>query len=235
MAYRLKNRNMQMPNGYTYMQPETKWRPSRFPSFDSLVAQVIMHRKANKGLAGYPVERRAVEQEMDAYCASICAKNGWVNFIVSDDGGIPAPKSTALLAEDQKQVAAVAGRVKKIWSGVRTLDDWLDSGEPPVAQELSEHRAAACAECPMNGQGDFTKWFTKPAAEAIRRQIERVQEAKLTTSHDDKLVVCEACLCPLKLKVHTPFKFIQAHISPEVVEELKKAPKCWILEEMAKP
>lgn len=233
MAYRLKNRNMQMPNGYTYLQPETKWRPSRFPSFDMLVQQVIAHRKGNPALAAkYSTDARSVADELDAYCAAICAKNGWVNFIVSEDGLLPPPKSEALLSEQQKHVAAAAGRVKKIWAGVRTLDDWLDSDEPPVAQDLSEKRAGICAACPLNGQGDFTKWFTKPAAEAIKRQLERVQEAKLETSFDDKIVVCEACLCPLKLKVHTPIKYIKAHLSPEVQEELKKGKDCWILAEL---
>lgn len=232
MAYRLRNRQMQIPNGYTYKQPETHWKPTRYCSFNSLVAQVCAHRMASPELkAKYPTMPEAVAEEMDEYNAAICARFGWVNYI-DQQGGAPPPKSPALAAEDQKQAGVAAGRVVKIWSGVRTLDDWLDSGEPAVAAELSEKRASRCAVCPLNGQGDFTKWFTKPAAEAIRRQLSKVSERNLKTSHDEKLIVCEACLCPLKLKVHTPFKFIKSHISPGVVEDLKKAPNCWILEEM---
>lgn len=232
MAYRIRNRQLQIPNGYTYIQPETHWKPTRYCSFQSLVDQVCAHRRGNPALAAkYSTLPETVATEMDEYNASICARNGWLNYI-DIDGGPPVPKSQALLAEEEKQVTAAAGRVKKIWSGVRTLDDWLDSGEPAVNQTLAESRAATCAVCPLNGQGDFTKWFTKPAAEAIKRQLSKVSERHLKTAVDEQLVVCEACLCPLKLKVHTPFRFIQAHLSPEVQEELKKGKDCWILKEL---
>ena len=141
MAYRLQNRNKQIPNGYTYIQPETKWRPTRYCSFSTLVAQVVAHRKGNPKLAEkYPTLPETVAEEMDEYNASICARNGWLGYI-DIIGGAPIPKTPALLAEEQKAVSAAAGRVRKIWSGVRTLDDWLDSGEPAVAQELAENRA----------------------------------------------------------------------------------------------
>ena len=49
----------------------------------------------------------------------------------------------------------------------------------------------------------------------------------LKTSKDAELNVCQACLCPLKLKVHTPMSLIQKRLKPEQRAELD--PKCWIL------
>ena len=157
---------------------------------------------------------------------------GYSDYIVNSTGA-PPPKLKAPSQADQKQMSAVAGRVKKIWAGVRTLNDWFDSNEPAVPKEQAESRASVCAVCPKNGQGDFSRWFTKPAAEIISRQLSKLNERKLSTSQDAKLNVCEACLCPLKLKVHTPMKFIKPHISEAVMVDLKAAPDCWIVKEMA--
>jgi hypothetical protein len=63
-------------------------------------------------------------------------------------------------------------------------------------------------------------------------QIERMQERKLSTPVDDKLNVCDVCLCPLKLKVHTPLKYIKANMSEPVLADLQKVEKCWIVSEL---
>lgn len=112
------------------------------------------------------------------------------------------------------------------------MNDWLDSGTEAVTPIRSESRAAVCAACPVNGKGDFTQWFTQPAADAIKRQLEKVQSRKLSTSQDEKLNICTICLCPLKLKVHTPISFIKTHMSEGVLRDLEKAPACWIIEEL---
>jgi hypothetical protein len=109
---------------------------------------------------------------------------------------------------------------------------WLDSGEPPVDTELSEKRAATCVACPLNGKGDLTSRFTTPAAGAIKRQMERMHQRQIRGSLDDKLGVCEACLCPLVLKTKTPMKFIKPYLSDVVVGELKNGKDCWIIGEL---
>jgi hypothetical protein len=235
--YHLTSRALQIPNGFKFIQPETGFQTSRFASFSTVVNAVISHRKANPALVAkhnWFTDYDSVAEEVDRYNAALCAAMGWTKYIMASPGDAPIPKSKAPSPSDQKQVAAVAGRVTKIWSGVKTLSDWIDSGAPPVSKSVSEARAAKCVECPMNGKGDFTSWFTKPAAAAIASQVEKLKDLKLQTSHDAKINVCEACLCPLKLKVHTPFPFIRTHLSDQVVNELRKAPSCWIMEEYAK-
>jgi len=72
-------------------------------------------------------------------------------------------------------------------------------------------------------------FFTKPASEFIRRQIEERHNLKLETSKDDQLGVCGACDCPLKLKMHPPIKVIRDHIGKDAIARLD--PRCWIPKE----
>ena len=78
---------------------------------------------------------------------------------------------------------------------------------------------------------EFETWFTRPAAEAIKLQLQKLAARKLATTVDSQLNVCTACLCPLKLKVHTPLPFILEHMSANTKAELDA--KCWILSELS--
>lgn len=98
-----------------------------------------------------------------------------------------------------------------------------------VDQALAESRATVCAGCPKNGKGDLTSWFTVPAAKLIQVQLEAKNKRKLETKSDEALGVCEACSCPLKLKVFCPLDIINSKMSPTVRTELH--PGCWILSE----
>lgn len=236
---RLIDRNRQIPNGLRFYQPETQWNSQKavgqFPSFSILTQALMRHRQGNPALVAkynWATDEASVGNEVDAYNAMICMSMGWTKFIVQGGGFEPAPKSQPLSQIDPRQLNAAAGRVRKIWSGVRITNDWIDSGEPAVPSEVSAARAAICAECPINGKGDFTTWFTIPAAESIKRQIQKVSERNLSTPSDEKLNICTACLCPLKLKVHTPIHFIKPHTSEEVLADLRKNPKCWIVSEL---
>lgn len=235
MAYRLKDRNRQIPNGLRFLQPETNWKPQRFASFATIVVGLISHRRRHPDLVAqknWNLNPDSVAEEVDEFNANLCARMGWTDYIMTNEGASPSPKPQALLAQERKDIAAAASRAKKIWSGVKTLNYWIDSGTPPVDSDRSESRASACAKCPKNGKGDFTSWFTKPASDMIVKQLDRLKGMKLSTSFDDKLNICEVCLCPLKLKVHTPMNFIQTHTSPEMMIELSRVPGCWITQEL---
>lgn len=227
---------MFVPNGFSFIQPETGWRSPRMASFETIVSSLIAHRQANSFLVqkhGWAMDHDSVANELDAYNANLCAQMGWTDYIMIPLGEPPPPKSRPPSQSDQNLVSAAGAKVKKIWAGVRTLNDWIDSGEPAVDAAKSNQRASVCAGCPQNGRGDFTKWFTSPAAEAIKRQVEKLADRKLSTEHDSSIDVCEICLCPLKLKVHTPFSFIKEHLSDSVAAELKRVPKCWIIDELS--
>lgn len=235
MSFRLKSRDRFIPNGFQFVQPEIKFQAPRFQSFSRLVNAVMAARAGNPHLVAkhhWALDYDSVANEVEAYNANVCAIMGWTDYITAPVGEPPPPKYRPPTAEQQKQVSAAGAKVRKIWAGVKTLNDWIDSGVPAVPQEKAEARAAVCVACPKNGQGDFTKWFTAPAAEAIRRQQEKLSSRKLATSLDDKLGVCEACLCPLRLKAWTPFPFIKAHLSEAVLRDLETAPACWIVVEL---
>lgn len=228
---RLTNRQMQIPGGLKYYQPETKFK-SRPGSFQNIVDQVIAMRRANPALTkanSWPTDVNNVSDEVDAFNSAICERMGWLNYITQPTLAAMPPKFKALSPLAEKQLNAVAGKVKKVWQGVQSINDWLDSGGAAVPIEQAEKRAATCVACVQNGKGGLEEWFTKPAAAAIKMQIGKLTDRKLSTTQDEKLNVCTACLCPLKLKVHTPL----AHISGNMGEETRRAlyPGCWILSE----
>jgi len=229
---RLTNRQRQIPFGLKFYQPETRFN-TRQGSFQNIVDQVVAMRKANPALVakhGWSTDWNTVADEVDAFNAAICERMGWTDFISQPGAGVaPAPKFKALSPQSEKQLSAVADKVKKVWQGVRTLNDWIESGEPPVPTEQSQKRAETCAACALNGKGGLEGWFTKPAAEAIKLQIAKLADRKLSTTVDEKLNVCTACLCPLKLKVHTPLGFISPNMGAETRAALD--PQCWILAE----
>jgi hypothetical protein len=230
---KLLSRQKQVPGGFRFSMPALKWNSTPWASFDSIVQSIISARNGNPHLTqkyGWATDVPSVEAELDDYNARICEMMGYADYITSSAGAAPPPKPMPP-QHSPSQLNAVAEKARKIWAGVKTLNDWLDSGEPAVAQELSESRAATCAACPLNGKGDFETWFTKPASESIRKQLEKAHSMNLSTTHDAQIDVCTACLCPSRLKVHTPMKFITPHLKPEVIEALRGGNRCWILQE----
>ena len=228
---RLNNRMLQIPFGFKFFQPETRFNAKQ-GSFNNIVDQVIAMRKANPALTAkhnWPTDFNAVAEEVDMFNATICERMGWTSFISVPATPAPSPKFKALSPQSEKQLSVAAGTAKKVWQGVRTLNDWFDSGEPAVPADQSEKRAQTCVACPLNGKGSMEQWFVKPAAAAIQVQFAKLSERKLSTTVDDKLNVCTACLCPLRLKVHTPLQFISPHMGDETRRALD--PKCWITAE----
>lgn len=92
-------------------------------------------------------------------------------------------------------------------------------------------RAAVCVECPLNGKGGWESYFTVPVSNAIRRELERKRTMKLETQFDDRVGVCEACSCPLQLKIWLPIENILSKVQPAQFDAL--APGCWIRSERA--
>jgi hypothetical protein len=108
---------------------------------------------------------------------------------------------------------------------------WLASKAEAVPSVLSEARAGICVQCPLNTKGDWLSLFTVPWATAIRSALNTRREMQLSTSHDGELGVCEACDCPLALKVHFDLKRILDHMPSESFDALDKG--CWIRSEKA--
>jgi len=221
MAVKLKDRNRQIPGGLKYWQPETKWAPVPWSSFQSIVDQLIAHRKGNPSLLakhGWQTDRESVTEQVDDYNARLCQQMGWSGFIM--EGSAAAP---------DVPFQHLRSKLRNVAGGNSTLVEWIDDGAQAVPIEKAIARAQVCKDCPQNGKGDFTRWFTVPVSEAIRFELNRRREMKLETPLDDYLGVCEACSCPLKLKIHVPIDLIRERIQPEAMAALD--PRCWIPKE----
>lgn len=216
------NRHTIPPNGWKFFQAATGWSaPTPVSStFDQTVDLIIKHRLMNKAITAkhnLSTDFAEVADELMAYTRK--------RLGIQEDA--PVPKQVAPRIGLGQRVAAVGAAVAKIGVGIGTVTECVQGN--PVDRALAESRAKICSVCPENGQGDFTRWFTVPLSEAIRKAESKLKEQKLETSLDDKLQVCEACSCPIKLKVHCSLKTIKSHMIPETQKELHK--DCWILNE----
>lgn len=222
----LRDREKQIPGGLTYYEPALKWRPPPYSSFDTIVHGLMSARRANAYLLQknrWATDYETVASQVDTYNAAICKAHGW-NQYISNEGASP-PKA---LPRPNSQSALRS--VQNVAAGANILKEWLGEGGNPVASELSQDRAHVCATCPQNKRdADWTSWFTPAAAAGIRRMLELRNKMQLSTPEDDMLNVCDACGCPLKLKVHTPPKHILKHMPPYQRELLD--PRCWVLKE----
>lgn len=220
------------PGGWEFYQPQTKWAAPtpKSSTFDQTVVLIIKHRLANPALTvryGLATDVVTVGNELEAYTR---ARLGMAPALVPGTGGpgVPKPKAPTSQPQMSGHVQAAVAVVKKMAAGAALLLEWEESGMPAEPPEVSANRAAVCADCPKNEKGkSLTEYFTVPAADTIHKRFRRLLEMQLTTPHDERLNVCQACLCPLKLKVHTPMELIQKRLKPEQRAELD--PRCWIL------
>lgn len=214
------------PYSFQHLTPETGQSSPFVGSFNHVVEQVMMLRQANPFLTerhGWRIDRAGVEHDVEQYNVARMIAGGWLGFIIQDDGNPPAPLYVMPTPQKKTSVAAV----RNVAAGVGVLLDWLGSGGKPVEQSLADSRAPICATCPKNDGGDWLSYFTKPIADKIRTQLEIRGDLQLRTPYDEKLTVCSACDCPLKLKVWVPMDHILSHTSEDTKTKLD--PRCWIL------
>lgn len=229
---RLIDRNRQIPNGLRFYQPETQWVPRVWAGFDEIVSTLIAHRKANQFLMqkhGWPIDVRTVEDEVDFFNARICQQMGWTDYYTSDGGAPPVPFQFPPPEAPAASPIPLKGKLSQLVAGKETLVEWISNGAEAVPQELANSRAATCARCKMNGKGDWTAYFTVPLSNAIRKELERRKQMNLSTPYDLQLGVCEACDCPLPLKIHMPIKSIRPRMSESAFSALWS--ECWIRNE----
>lgn len=230
---KLKSRQQSIPGGFQWLQAETGYQAPSNLSFHSLVDAVVKHRLGNIWIVkkhNLSTDWNSVADEVEhANALRMQSNQKFHHFLGADDGGAPAffhfPRASQL-------VNAAVG-VKKVAAGVKVLLDWLGSSGRAVPRELAEKRAAVCIACPKNKDGDWTAMFTNPVSEMLRLQLGIKNDLKLTTSKDDQLHVCQACACPLKLKVFTPIRHIVDNMDEATKARLQpKEPVCWIISEI---
>ncbi len=212
--------------GWSFYQPQTGWQNPmpKASTFNQSVQAIIKHRAANPAIVAkhsLSLDPIVVANELETYTR---ARLG----LPAIGGALPKmtpPQEAPKLSEGVKQAVAA---VVKLAAGGALLLDWEQSGLPPVDKEVAESRAAVCADCPQNAKGkSLTDLFTVPAANMIKRRFERLEGMNLVTSKDAELATCQACLCPLRLKIFSPMEIIQKHLKPAQRSELDK--RCWIL------
>lgn len=231
MATRLKDRQKQIPYGYRFYLAEVNWTAPTFASFSTICDGLENVIKANAWLAQkhrWPTTRAGIEDWVDRYNAKVCEQYGWVDYITAS-GGAELPKTSP-----PPQPQSRLSRLAAVGVGAKVLVEFLGSKEEAVPVQVSTRRARACADrngapCPKNVAGDWLSLFTVPAAEAIKEKLQKRTEMRLETPVDDKLGVCDACDCPLGLKVHIPLDRILKGLSEEQRRNLD--PGCWILSE----
>lgn len=206
--------------GFSYVQPGFESIP--FPGMNGWTQQVssiVTFRKGNNLPRATAVE---VAEDLEAYT---CAR---LPRICRDhDGG--SKKNDTSQPRKGPVARAVSGLVDKAKRGFNTISSWLGEGGKPVPQELSELRGSICAQCPYNKPESGFSVMGSVAA-TVKDWSEARAGLKLSTSHDDKLGICEICGCHLKLKVHVPAQHIEAG-TPDGLLQLFPANFCWIRKE----
>lgn len=222
----LKNRNVQVPNGFKYHQAETGWNAPAWASFDTIVKALMSHRQANPFLARknkWATDYNGVAFDVDTYNAKICQSHGWFDFII--EASPDPPKWTPQPFE----WSGAAGSVKRTTAGVKLVMDWLGGGMTAVAPDKAEARATVCVACPLNGDPNWIQKLDAVAAEGVKHLVELKNDLKLQTSHDAALHTCQACDCHLPLKVWAPIDVIRDNMNAETKARLDQ--KCWVLHE----
>lgn len=222
---RLSDRSRQIPGGLRFLQSETKWQATPWSSFSTLVDALIAHRRANPYLAkknNWKLDRREVEDEVDAYNSAICQAHGWTQY-VTDFGGVPDPKL-------QRPHSPPFGGA--VVAGAKTLVEMFGPKGPIKDVNVANERAVICIACPKHDKGDWKRFFTQPAQAFVMKMLGVVKDLELKTDYDDLLHVCSACYCPMRGKIWTRAEHILAHIPPADKAALDS--NCWILAEEAK-
>jgi hypothetical protein len=220
----LNNRDRQIPHGLRFYIAPLQWHSQPNSSFAAIVAEATAVLQANPIIAaklGWDLSRAAMEDRVDQFNAQICRNAGWSDYITDTGKALP-------FIQARSQLSALKA-AKAVAAGGETIVEWIASGAEAVAQKHADRRAETCVKCPLNGKGGLERFFTGPVSEAIRRAVGKGKEWKLETKYDEQLNVCEACLCPLRLKIWMPIHTILPRLSPEAMQALH--PDCWIRKE----
>jgi len=224
MATRLKDRNKGIPNGLRFNQPELNFTLRGKPSFTQAVGQIYQARLGNKYITEknrLSLDLDTIGNELDLFNTRICIQHGWTQYLTMESGAEP-PK--------QSPPPSLLQLGKRLVAGAETIAvEWIATGAEAVPVHQAEQRARTCVLCPLNKRGDLLSFFTVPVANAVRAAISLKHDWNLKTSADDHLGVCQACSCPLRLKVWLPLDKILARMPKESFDELDTA--CWIRSE----
>lgn len=221
------------PQGFWFFESKTNWprNPQGFfagKTFDESVIEIIKHRLANPRFSTqWSTDKDVVADELDQFTCLRLANDP--NYCAPSPGGNPLKKVNRLSSTMRAGVKDAVAAVEKVVAGAGVMVDWLGDGLKPVSQELANARATVCSTCPNNQPKDLLSFFTVPASDLIRQQIEIKNEMKLATPFDEKLGICVVCACPLRTKVWSHMEHVLKHLKPDVKSQLPGF--CWMVKE----
>lgn len=226
----LKDRTKLPAGGFYFYEAKTGWSPPKMLDFETTAKAIRSHRSANPRYAGqWSLDLDAIRNELDKQTCHSLAKRGLADQYCTEGTQSflqsPAPRQQ-WLGKSLERSAAV---VRNMAAGVKTIVDWVGDELRPVESGVAERRASICAECKLNRAVSIGDFFAKEASDLIHAQMEAKANMQLSTPSDEKLGVCEACDCPLKLKVWAPITHIKRHMKPGTISKLDRA--CWITKE----
>lgn len=219
----LKSRSKWPPGGWKFIQPETGWTLPKGLDWHNSVLAIISHRVANPRFL-LATDYEAVASELDAYqCVRLGNSPTWcVSPEISNFSASPPPLRQSGGVES---VAGASKLLKNSGAGIGLYVEWFGKGTPVAADE-AEARAKVCLSCPRHVRGNFVQRFTKAAADEIFGVFQILHDLNLKTSHDDQLMICDACDCPMRAKVWCPTETILSHLRNEARSLLWE--KCWL-------
>jgi len=228
----MKSRTKWPPHGFQVLHAETGMKEPFSGSFQEAVDFEFNFRKRNPALAqqnGWTLDVGEIEQYVDQYNAARMISGGWYDFVDTDP--LPQPEVFGF-TQKKTLVGAVADRLKGARAASGTIQEMFGN-EGVVDRNVAESRAAICVSCPGNDRKKtLYNWFVTSIASQIEKAYELLRGINITTSLDEQLGVCEACECPMKLKVNAKISHIRNHMPKDVPDKLRgKNQNCWILTE----
>lgn len=239
----MKSRTRWPPGGWQILHADAGQKAPFSGGFREAVDWELAFRKKNPALVArhnWPLSSGAIENWVDEQNAARCLAEGHLSFV---DAGVNDAVPSEW-AQKKSPLAAATFAARSSLSGAALIASWLGSGRAPVDGELAGSRALVCSACPSNSNNSdaprpWISYLTQPVAERVRGLLAIKHDMDLRTPHDEKLGVCLACVCPLRLKVWAALDEITGRMGEEVRARLFKGngtlPPCWVLSENSPP
>jgi hypothetical protein len=215
------------------MLPEVGMKKSLSGSFREMVVAFAGIVQKNPALAQklhWPTDLVGQEAFVDERECRRLLSGGWPSFVDQTVAPAPSRWNPSEVKKNWRGVAAVIKGGKAAFAAYASM---FGPGGKPVDRDLAEARAKVCRDCPKNDvDGGLSAHFLEGTAKGVLSLLGALKDLDVSTSVDDQLGVCKACLCPTRAKVFVPLTVIVANMPAAVWPELQKegAP-CWILRE----
>lgn len=228
---RLKSRTRWVPGGFQVLIPQAGMKKPFSGSFSDAVRFLYSFRSKNHALVekhGWSLDISDIERDVELYNAQRMVAAGYLNFVeLEGEAAVQKKILQEPIGKTGRLFQNVGNAVGKVKTALAIYRDLFGPEGKVVAKEEAERRASICSVCPRNDlAGGLTKYFLKEAASEIMMVAGMLKKRNVSTSLDDKLGVCQICLCPLGAKIHVESEILKKHIKSDEIAKLPS--NCWI-------